>query len=310
MIPETSQGPAKLMTELMAREIEREKRRLGILFDAPSERVTLGAPAPGVLTFSEAYGSYKEISFVLGMRLLAACPEREGSRPVRQALTKGWHDGTASPLPTNDPAWIQVGDTLGEGRVAGITVGHSYDTAKNGQAVRSLPRRAFSDPAMAERTILSLVGPKGAWWRRGNQVLSGLPKPAPEGREELRRLRRDHGLLQDAHRATLREVLDGTGSPEKLLAYNGMVTAGLRLLETAGKAPGPADREERTLLRRRIRDLVELDRRLARPDTWSDRVGDAKALVQRELTDFRARHDAVCRRAKAGRGQEASPPAP
>lgn len=308
MIPDTSQGPGRLMVELMAREIEREKARLSFTFDAPANRLSLGGSAPGVLSFSEPYGSYKEVSFVIGMRLLAALPPREGSLPARRVLSKAWNEGTASPIPRNDPAWVQVGDILGKGRVTGITVGHDYDSAKNGREVRSLPRQALTSASTAERTILSVDGPEGGWWRRGTQVASLLQKPAREGRGELRRLRRDHALLQRDYDETFRQVRRGDGSPEKLLAYHGMLTASRRMLETAGREPGPADRAERTLVRQRVRDLKALTRELRKEEYWGNGAADkAEKLAKAELAAFRDRRSALDERIEAASERTAAP---
>jgi hypothetical protein len=286
-------GPAHEMQRLMQAEAARESRRLGLHFDAPADRLTVSAPSPGVLYFRRGHGGGNEVSFAVAMALLAGLPDHAGSSAVSKVLDKAARDPSGSPYPPNDPAWLQVGDLIGGGRVSGIRSGHSYDTAKNGDDVRSVPRRALLAHASAERIIVIVDGPDGGWWRRGTQLSGHLRKPAAEGREQLARLRRDHAALGRILRDERAKVVRENGDPERLLAYAGMLAASRRMLDVVHRPDASPLRGEVLHLRRLRDDLRTLGTRIDRDSP----LGKAAVAVDREAKATGLRY-AAARRAE------------
>jgi len=219
--------------------------------------------------------------------LVAACRAGKPVDPMDLALKA---------VRQNSPVLLQVGDTVGAGRVESITVGRSYDTAKNGNPVRSVAGDMLRSADTAERVIVGFVDARGnGYWRRGTQ-LGGWP--APDRHSEKKDLRELHRQAKACLRESWRRREAGIETGEQVLLAGRIVTAiGHELSLASGSVPGP-----RAYLRRRIRDIdAALER--DRPDLRT-RAFDLAFELRREKAECveslrRIRREATAERTPA-----------
>lgn len=299
--PET---PEKAMLTLMASEIEREAGRLAFRFTDLRDRIRIVPTEVGVVTFGRIGGmEQNEASFTRVMRVLAGLPDREGSEGALRALERAYGAGELKPRPQNVGTHLQVGDSIGNSVVENLAQGTTYDNAKNGRDVKSIPREFVV--ASADKIIVGLMekGGEHGHWKRASQIAGNGLRPTRGSRNALPQLRRLHAELQRGV-VEARYRLDKPGQVERFLAYHRMISCVRTMLVKAAGPYSPPEAAERIFLDARRRDCLPLLNR-GLPDSFAG--SKVYAEIRSELAGIDARKVELGRELAAARPRNAAP---
>lgn len=264
--------PAKALSKLITEEIERETVRLAFRFTDLRARLRIYPVEPGVVEFGRI-GDMQvwQASFFSVMRVLRTLPDRAGSEDAMKALEAAWEAGKIKPRPQDVPTHLQVGDTVGDGTVVGLTRGTSYENAKTGRDVRSIPRADVL--AAPGNVIISLSSTHDGigWWRRASQIEGAGLRSSRGSRDTIPHLRRLHAQCS-RDLATFTSGIDRLGNTDRLLGYHRMKTSLGTLLCLAAHPQSDPLRAERIYLKRQRTDAISLMARLPGGSFAAERV--------------------------------------